>query len=331
MFSVFPVFRAFSAPSQARRRSLAVALLAVVLVATGCSGGGGQSRAGRDAGQDTGQATGQDTGHVTGSLAAQTTTPVTKLMVLVVENHSLAQMRKGMPWTFRQAQRYAYASDYRAIRHPSLPNYLAIAGGSTFGVADDHPPADHPLSGRSVFGQALAAGRTAGVYADSMPRRCARSDSGRYAVRHNPWAYFTDERADCRRHDRPLSALAGDTAAGDLPNAGMVVPDTCHDAHDCSLAVADRWMKHTVRKLKSGPDWAGGRLAIVVTADEDDRHSGNRVLTVVLHPRLHGRVVSDRLNHYSLTRLYDEVLGTSPLRKARRAPSMAAAFDLPVR
>ena len=28
-----------------------------------------------------------------------------------------------------------------AVAHPSLPNHLAIAGGSTFGVHDDDPPA----------------------------------------------------------------------------------------------------------------------------------------------------------------------------------------------
>ena len=306
----------FSAARHARSRSVAVAALAVILLAGGCASAGG-ARDGRP-------------GHAAGSLAARTSTPVTKLMVLVVENHSLAQMRHGMPWTFHQAKRFAYARDYHAIRHPSLPNYLAITGGSTFGVADDHPPADHPVGGRSVFGQALARGGTAGVYAETMPRRCTVSDSGRYAVRHNSWTYFTDERSQCRRFDRPMSALAEDAAAGDLPDAGMVVPNTCHDAHDCSLAVADRWMKRTIRTLKAGPDWTSGRLAIVVTADEDDRHSGNRVLTVVLHPSLHGRVVRDRLTHYSLTRLYDEVLGAPHLRKARRAPSMAAAFGLPV-
>jgi acid phosphatase len=89
-------------------------------------------------------------------------------------------------------------------------------------------------------------------------------------------------------------------------------------------------MKRTIRALRGGPDWASGHLAIVVTADEDDRRSHNRVLTVVMHPSLRHKVVADRLTHYSLTRLYDDVLGAPHLRKARRAPDMAAAFGLPV-
>ena len=266
-----------------------------------------------------------------GSTTGRPTPRVTKLLVFVVENHSFDQMRAQMPWTFRLSETYGYATDYTALRHPSLPNYLGIAGGSTFGVADDGPPAAHPLHGTSVFGQALAVGKTAAVYAEGMPRPCAAVDGGqRYVVRHNPWTYFVDERDACLAHDLPLTGFAGDVADGHLPNAGLVVPDACHDGHDCDLAVTDAWMREHVGLAMSGPDWKAGRLAIVITADEDNRLSGNRVLTTVAHPSLHGVVVDRPLTHYSLTRLYDEVLGAVPLRGAAGAPSLAHEFGLPV-
>jgi phosphatidylinositol-3-phosphatase len=41
-------------------------------------------------------------------------------------------------------------------------------------------------------------------------------------------------------------------------------------------------------------------------------------------------VVTTRLTHYSLTRLYDEVAGLPYLRNAATAPSMATAFALPL-
>ena len=44
-----------------------------------------------------------------------------------------------MPWTYQLGSAYGYATDFHAMTHPSLPNYLAIAGGSTFGVQDDGP------------------------------------------------------------------------------------------------------------------------------------------------------------------------------------------------
>jgi phosphatidylinositol-3-phosphatase len=184
-----------------------------------------------------------------------------------------------------------------------------------------------------VFGQALHAGKTAKVYAEGMPGACALESGGqRYAVKHNPWAYFVDERGSCRRYDVPLDRLATDVATGDLPNAGLVVPDLCHDAHDadCDLADADGWLRDEVGAVLAGPDFASGHVAVVITADEDDRSQGNQVLTTVFHPSQHGHVVRTPLTHYSLTGLYDRVLGVRLLRHAATAPGMAEAFGLPL-
>lgn len=253
---------------------------------------------------------------------------ITKVLVFVVENHSMSQMKAGMPWVYNQALAYGYTTRYHAITHPSLPNYLSIAGGSTFGVADDASPSVHPLSGASVFGRALASGHTAKLYAESMPANCTLVPSGRYAVKHNPWAYFTAERSACRRRDVPLSALAGDITNGRLPNVGMVIPNLCSDAHDCSLATANRWLRAKVGAVKAGTDFTSGRLAIVITADEDDHNEGNKVLTVVLQKSLHGRVVGTALNHYGLSRSLSQVTHTTPLRHAAGATSVLSAFGL---
>jgi Phosphoesterase family len=257
---------------------------------------------------------------------------VTKVLVFVEENHSLAQMRSGMPYTFGLATTYGYATSYTATRHPSLPNYLAIAGGRTFGVADDKAPSEHPLAGRSAFRAAILAGRTARTYAESMPANCTLTPSGQYAVKHNPWAYFawSGERADCRKFDLPETRLAGDITNGRLPTVGMVVPNLCHDAHNCSLATADAWFKSRMQRIFAGPDWKAGRLAVVLTADEDDSASGNQVLTVVIHPSQHGHVVTTPLTHYSMTRLYNDVAHTKRLGAAATAPSLSAAFGLPL-
>jgi hypothetical protein len=187
-----------------------------------------------------------------------------------------------------------------------------------------------------VFGQAVAAGKTAALYADGMPGNCATSDGGTdYAVKHNPWAYFVgrspvDERAACRRYDVPIGQLGGAIAGGALPNVGMVIPNLCHDAHDCSLGTADTWFKGWMTRVFQGPDWRSGHLAVVLTADEDDRSAGNTVLTVVIHPSQKSHVVTTALTHYSLTRLYQEAAGTPYLSGAASAPSMATAFGLPL-
>lgn len=261
-------------------------------------------------------------------VSSRAATPVTKLLVFVVENHSAQQMREGMPFTARLARRYGYATRYRAVTHPSLPNYLAIAGGSTFGVDDDAAPSAHRLSGASVFGRAVRAGSTARLYAEAMGSRCQLESSGTYAVKHNPWAYFVRERRLCRADDVPLRRFARDVDAGTLPAVGMVIPDLCNDAHDCSLDRADSWLRNRVRRVMSGPDWASGGLAIVITADEDDGAHGNKVLTVVAHPDLSHVVVRARLTHYSLSRSYAEVAGVRPLRHAADARPLLQRFGL---
>src|SRR4051794_39493035 len=139
---------------------------------------------------------------------------ITKVLTFVVENHSLRQMKASMPYVHRLAEKYAYADHYRAITHPSLPNYLAMVSGGTHGVTDDDPPTAHPLDGPTVFDQALALGRTATVYADAMTERCQLDSAGQYAVKHNPWAYFVDGRPGCLRNDVPVDQLAVDTEAG---------------------------------------------------------------------------------------------------------------------
>jgi acid phosphatase len=255
------------------------------------------------------------------------------VLVVVEENHSLDQMRRGMPYLAGLAQQYGYATGYTAVAHPSLPNYLAIAGGSTFGVADDASPAAHRLSGPSVFGAAVEAGRTARLYAESMPSACDTRSAGRYAVKHAPWAYFADEASACRAGMVPsgtpdAGALASDVATGELPTVGMLVPDLDHDAHDGTLAAADAWLQGWLPTIMAGPDFIAGRLAIVITADEDDSSAGNHVLTVVVAPGVEHEVVTSPLTHYSLTGLLCEVAGVPPLREAAGAPSFAAAFGL---
>jgi acid phosphatase len=267
------------------------------------------------------------------SRGRETARAVTKLLVVIEENQSLSQMQTGMPYAYSLAQRFGYATNYHAITHPSLPNYLAIVSGQTHGVADDEPPSAHRLTGRTVFGQALAHGKKAAVYADGMRAACSTQSSGSppYAVGHNPWPYFVGERRACRAHDLPVGRLWSAVRSGRLPNAGLVVPDKCHDAHDCSPASADSWFRNLMTRVFLGRDWRAGRLAVVLSADEDDGSAGNTVLTVVIHPSQRHHVVTAPLDHYSLTKLYEQVAHTRYLGHASAAPSLARAFGLPLR
>lgn len=307
---------------------VAAAVAATALASAAC-GAGVTPRATTTA-QTTRHTTGQVTGQP-GSSRSRVAAHPSKILVVIEENHSRAEMMAKMPYLARLSRTYGYATNWHAITHPSEPNYLAITGGSTFGVTDDRPPSVNAAkvgSARSVFAQARAAGKSAGTFAQSMPRRCALTDHGNYAVRHNPRTFYPRERAACRTGNRSTARFAARARANRLPNVGFLIPDVAHDAHNGTLATADRWLEKALRPVLASRDFRTGRLVVVVTADEDDRSAGNVVLTSVLSPRLHHKVVHTRLNHYSLTRFIDQILGVKALRHARTAPNMKAAFGL---
>jgi phosphatidylinositol-3-phosphatase len=268
-----------------------------------------------------------------GPASPAATPSVRKILVIMEENHDVsAVFPSGMPYLWSLAQRYGYAANWNAIGHPSLPNYLAIFGGSAFNYPSDCSPGpgcDYP--GPSVFGQALARGETARAYEESMPHPCDTSNSGNYDVNHNPWAYFPSEAAQCRAGDVPAGttasgALASDVRAGKLPTVGMVTPNLSDDAHDGTLAQADAWLRGWLPVLMSGPDWRSGKLAIAIVFDEGV--STNRVPFVLLAPHVTRVVMHQPATHYALTRLIDQFIGARPLRHAAAAANITGRIGL---
>ncbi len=259
---------------------------------------------------------------------------VTKILVVMEENETVAAY-DGMPYLKSLSDRYGKATNYQGVRHPSLGNYLAIVSGqgaTTCGLNNNPLPAACRQPGATVFGQALAAGGTAKSYAESMPGNCVATDKTPYAVRHNPWPYFVEESADCVKGNVPLGTTSGgqlvdDVRSGTLPNASMVVPNLDHDAHDGNLKQCDDWLAAWMPVLMSGADFKSGSLVIVVTFDEGIKADQN-IPFVVVHPSQSHRVVAGRFDHYALTRLYDDILGVSPLNAAAKAPGLRAAFGL---
>jgi hypothetical protein len=264
------------------------------------------------------------TGPTAGSSPGAGSGHVRKILVIMEENHSIQQIfPSGMPYLWSLAQRYAYATDWSDVSHPSLPNYLAIFGGSDFNNPQDCAPGPGcSYPGPSVFGQALARGETAKAYQESMPQPCDQGFVGTYDVNHNPWAYFPSEAASCRAHDVPAGApasgaLASDVHGGALPTIGLLTPNLQHDGHDGTPAQADAWLRTWMPVLMSGPDWRSGRLAIVVVFDEGE--TTEQVPFVLMAPGLSAIKISEPANHYALTRLIDKVIGAAPLRKASGA------------
>src|SRR5205823_490313 len=62
-----------------------------------------------------------------------------RIVVVVMENHEYGQIigNPDAPYINELAQSGGLATAFYGIDHPSLPNYLALTGGSTFGIGSD--------------------------------------------------------------------------------------------------------------------------------------------------------------------------------------------------
>ena len=258
---------------------------------------------------------------------------LTKILVIMEENHSIGQVFPShMPYLWSLARQFGRATSWSDVGHPSLPNYLAIFGGSAFNDPQDCLPAPGcTYSGPTVFGQAVAHGGSAHAYEESMPKACDRTNSGNYDVNHNPWTYFPDESRLCQVGDIPAGtvhagALLTAVREGSLPTVGLLTPNLIHDGHDGTLAQADAWLHSWVPVLRSGTDWRAGRLAIVVVFDEGE--TTEQVPFVILQPGVSHRVVRQALNHFALARLIDEIAGVPPLRQAAHGTDLVPILGL---
>jgi phosphatidylinositol-3-phosphatase len=240
---------------------------------------------------------------------------------IVMENRSYSDVIHS-PYIGGLAAACGLATGFHAESHPSLPNYIAMTSGSTQGIHDDSGPGSHPLTAPSIFSQ-LGGGWRA--LEEAMPSPCSRGDSGRYAVRHNPAAYFAGIAAQCDAQDVPLRG-APDLSA----RFTFVTPDLCHDMHDCSTADGDRWLAGFVPQILRSAEYAAGRTALFLTWDEDDGSASNQIATLVVAPQVRrGTRSAATFDHYSLLRTTEELLGLpAHLGAAARAPSMRAAFGI---
>jgi len=245
-----------------------------------------------------------------------------------MENHSYSQIigSPEAPYINELARQCGLATNYQAITHPSLPNYIAMTSGDTQGVDDDLGPGVHQLAAPSIFSQAGTGGWRA--LQESMPGNCELRNPGKYAVRHNPAVYYTGVREDCAHQDVPLGSTPDLSA-----RFTFVTPNLCNDTHDCPVGTGDAWLRTFLAAVVKTPEYRAGTTAVFLTWDEDDHSAENHIATLVVAPSVRpGTRSAAAFTHYSLLRTTEELLGLKPLLgHAASAQSMGAAFALEAR
>ncbi|HEX3507872.1 MAG TPA: alkaline phosphatase family protein [Candidatus Dormibacteraeota bacterium] len=239
------------------------------------------------------------------------TTSQSHVFVIVMENHSYGRALTGS-YTAALAKKYSVATDYHDVGNPSLPNYLALTSGSTWGIADD---GYHRLPAGGIGAQLTSAGILWRAYMEGMTNGCFGSPYP-YALKHNPFAYYG---GGCPSQVVNFSHFAADMGAL-VPNFVWVTPGLCHDGHDCSTATADQWLSHTVPLILATDAWKNNGL-LLITWDEGDG-SDNHVLTLAIQPNAVDHTSARSYNHYSLLATIEDRLGLARLGKAADSSAM---------
>jgi hypothetical protein len=239
-----------------------------------------------------------------------------RVITVVLENEEATSVigNHDAPYVNGLARRGGLATGSYAIRHPSLPNYIALTSGSTHGIASDCT--DCHVAGPSIATQLDAVHVSWRAYMEDMPRRCfTGAGAGDYAKKHDPFMYYDDVAGNPRlcRHVVPFTALSRDLRRGTMPTYAFVTPNLCHDGHDCGLATADRFLRGIVPSLLRS---LGPHGYLVVTWDEGDSDAGccggvqgGRIATLVLGPDVRRGASSARpLDHYGVLATVEDSL-----------------------
>ena len=209
------------------------------------------------------------------------------IFIIVMENESGRQIigNPAAPFINGLADHYSLATNYSALYHPSLPNYIALTSGSNQGITDDRSPpsAGYAVNATNLADRIEASGRTWKLYGESMPAPGYASNAHLYATRHIPFLYYKDILDNAARrtsHVVPYTQLAADlSSASTTPDYAFITPNTVDDMHDAPIAVGDAWLARNVPLILRSPAFTSSRSLLVITWDEGSA-GDNHVATI---------------------------------------------------
>lgn len=242
------------------------------------------------------------------------------VFVIVMENASLARALAA-PAIGALASKYRVATNYHAVARPSLPNYLALTSGSTWGVADD---GYHVLPAGGIGAQLSGAGLSWRAYMEGLTAGGCLNSPYPYAVKHNPFAYYGGA---CPDNVVPLDGLDADLA-GETPQFVWISPGLCHDGHDCALAEAGAWLAELVARIVASASFRERGTLFLVWDEGDGGDDANLVPLIVVTPDPAARRSAERYDHYSLLATIEDTFGLPRLGAAADARSLTDLLSL---
>ncbi len=221
-------------------------------------------------------------------------------------------------------------SNMYATTHPSDPNYLAVTGGSTFGLTRNVTVGTDQIPGTNLGDELDAARLSWKGYAEGAAGNCDMTShntaaGGYYVPDDEPFMDYADIVSDplrCAAHNQPLDQMARDlTATKTTPNFVWFAANDVNDMEDGGVTTGDRWLQNTLPMILTSPAWKTQRSLLIVSWDEGhtkDFGPGypNHIATYVLGSQ--GTVKDDyvskvRYTDYSLSATIEGALGVGPM------------------
>jgi phosphatidylinositol-3-phosphatase len=209
-------------------------------------------------------------------------------------------------------------TNYHAVTHPSLPNYLAMTSGSTAGKTGTDSVIPGEIDVENLFRQLSDAGVSWNAYPETMPSPCYRGAffgalHSRYVLEHDPAMIYANVAATSLcNHVVPPVGIAS------LPDFSFITPNSCNSMHSCPRPVGDGWLRANVGALLSalGPE---GRVILTWDEGTTGAGGGGQVVTIELGPGVPVGQNSTRLDHYSLLAGIERAFGLPLLQNAQTA------------
>jgi YVTN family beta-propeller protein len=232
---------------------------------------------------------------------------------------------KQAPYLNSLVPQSSVLANFIAEEHPSDANYLALAGGSAFGVPLTDPleeNSQYTIHARNIGDLISARHETWKAYLQGANGPCDDTVHKNYWDDDEPMTYFADVRlqpAYCAAHLVPLPALRTDLAsAATTPNFAWVAPDDCSDMEGCGIRAGDQFLAAQLGAIMRSPAWRTQRSLAIITFDEDGydyEHPAQHVLTLMLGSSgvRQGYMSHVRYTHYSLLRTIEGALGLGTL------------------
>jgi hypothetical protein len=243
------------------------------------------------------------------------------VVIVMEENHSYSEVIgvSAAPYINFLASAGALMTSSSAITHPSQPNYLAFFSGSTQGVTADNVYPHSQFTGPNLGAKLIAAGFSFAGYSETMPSvgydgASSGTAPSTYQRKHNPWVNWQDATVPLPLNKLPASVnmpyagyFPSSLAYDSLPALCFVIPNQLHDMHDGTVAQGDAWLQSN---LGAYATWCQTHNSLLlVTWDEDDSSSANRIATIFYGPMVVTGQYPETISHYNVLRTLEEMYG----------------------